>query len=165
MLAAAGVNPRRLVCVQFNGPTFHRLYFNIHHNFDAREVVLLRGAIGGVSGTLRVSNKPGGTGTSARPAHGIDTEEIRVLTFDEAVSEGDFEGEIDVCKIDVEGAEHDVFASGCDKALDRCNNLVIEVHDRDGRGFSEVKSYLMGRKFDLLVSNSGSENVGLFRRR
>lgn len=165
MLAVAGVRPGRFVCVEFNGPTFHRLTFNITQNIDARKVVLLRAAIGGCSGTLNVSIRPGSTGASPQPAAGKDTEQIRVLTFDEVIAESGIEGPVDVCKLDVEGAEHDIFTSGCDNALDRCRNLVIEVHPRNGRGFPEVESYLRGRNFDLITMAPCKETVALFRKR
>lgn len=164
-LAASGVLPRRLACFEFNGPTFHKLAFNIARNFDPRDVVLIRAAMGGCSGALSVSVRPGGTGTRAEPAYGENTEEVRVLTFDEAVEEAGFEGIVDVCKVDVEGAEHDVFASGEDATLDRCRNLVIEVHCLDGRGFPEVVSYLKKRDFDLAAMAPCKEAVALFRRR
>ena len=45
---------------------------------------------------------------------------------------------IDVLKIDVEGAEYDVFAEGLSKWIDKVSTLVVEVHESIRSGVTEL---------------------------
>jgi len=64
----------------------------------------------------------------ARPA-GVTVAEVTVetATLDELAR--DIEGEIDILKIDIEGAEVDVLLGVSDELLGRCRQLCVEYHD------------------------------------
>ena len=58
------------------------------------------------------------------------------------------DGEIDICKIDIESAEYDALQSTPDSVLSRIRNLIIEFHDAErtpaclrrlqGLGFTDI---------------------------
>ena len=45
---------------------------------------------------------------------------------------------VDILKVDIEGAEAQVFGPGCEEWLGRVRSLVVEVHDRMYPGCSAV---------------------------
>jgi hypothetical protein len=47
---------------------------------------------------------------------------------------------IDVCKIDIEGAEFEMLLEGSAEFLARCQRCIIEVHPRAGRSREELKA-------------------------
>lgn len=60
---------------------------------------------------------------------------------------GHTDGKIDLLKLDIEGAEKEVFGSGSDEWLPAVDNLIIELHDKDcvDRFFSAMEAY----RYDL----------------
>jgi hypothetical protein len=52
---------------------------------------------------------------------------------------------VDILKVDVEGAEYDIF-SGCDW-MDKVKLLAIELHDRDRPGCSDAVNAAAARLF------------------
>ena len=65
-----------------------------------------------------------------------DVEALKTITISKILKESGFD-KIDLLKIDIEGAEKEVFgADNVDEWLSRVNVLVIELHDRMKRGCS-----------------------------
>lgn len=91
---------------------------------------------------------------------GFKTEEgqdVPTITIDEIL---DKYKKIDILKIDIEGAEKEIFSHNCDW-IDKVDILVIELHDRFREGCSE-SFYSAIKKYNFKISQRG-ENIILFK--
>lgn len=131
LLAADGFQLKKVVSVEFNPNTFLRLRFNLERNLDC-EVVAMNVALCGEARQLSVALGAGSVGDSIYDgANGSEGKvfQIEGMTFDK-LFESHFAGEIvDVCKIDIEGAEFEVFAKPSHQQLSRCRYLIMEIHE------------------------------------
>lgn len=132
-----------LVCVEFNPETFSRLRFNIERNFRSR-CDLLNLAVCGSPGEFEVGPGNGGTSasiyqeTSPKP----DARKIAGETFDEIYTRTFGQSTTDICKMDIEGAEFEIFESGTCQMLKMCRYLLIEIHHESGSPRDEVRQKL-----------------------
>jgi len=55
--------------------------------------------------------------------------EVRAITMDEVIASIG-SNQVDILKLDIEGAEKELFESGCDSWLGRVKTIIIELHDR-----------------------------------
>lgn len=133
LLSSENIALEKLAAVEFNPQTFNRMRFNVERNL-ACEQVLLNVAVGGENRVIDASFGSKGTADNIyRAADGRPTVKIDCLTFDE-IYRAAFAGEtIDVCKMDVEGAEFEVFRGGNCENLRKCRYLLIEIHHEPGR--------------------------------
>lgn len=134
LLRLLGVRPRRIVCVELNPRTFARLRLNVEGNFEAAEVLNV-----GVTSDGRSLSLPLGLGSTSDSVYTDAREDasltpIAGATFDQVA--GRIEGEIDLCKIDIEHAEREVLNRGSESigSLARVANLLIEIHPADALG-------------------------------
>lgn len=131
MLLLNGRQFSQLLCVEMNPNTFRRLDFNIHQNISG-DVRALNAAVCGARKTLQLSLGKGRTSDSIYQTAdgGIDpVYTIKGYTFDE-LFQTHFAGQtVDICKMDIEGAEYEIFASGTCTELRRCRYLIMELHD------------------------------------
>lgn len=134
LLRLLGVRPRRIVCVELNPKTFARLRLNIEGNFEAAEV--LNAGVTADGRSLSIPLGLGSTSDSIYAGARVDASltPIAGATFDEVASR--IEGEIDLCKIDIEHAEREVLRRGSASigSLARVANLLIEIHPADALG-------------------------------
>jgi FkbM family methyltransferase len=140
LLAAEGIALKKVVSVELNPRTFVRLHFNLTRNLDC-EIVPINAALCGEARTMRIRLGRGGVsddiyGNSGNPS---DKEfEIRGFSLDDLVGEY-FDGEyVDICKIDVEGAEFEVFLRPEHQRLRQCRYLIMEIHERGEREAGEI---------------------------
>ncbi|MBS0659704.1 MAG: FkbM family methyltransferase [Verrucomicrobia bacterium] len=164
LLGLRGHTFRRLCCVEMNPNTFLRLSFNVHSN-GFPDAVLLNAAVAPESGALE---RPFGLGSvseavgEGRGASGL-TRRVPLLTLDEIARQAGFEGEIDLLKVDVEGAEYDVLLGAAATAtLQRTRHLLIEFHD-DART-PAVRQRLTELGFAAQGSHRQQYEVALFTR-
>ena len=165
MLHANRICLRKLACVEFNPNTFSRMRFNIERNLDC-EFVGLNAAICGERRALEMRLGSGSTGDSIyqQPqTMGARSYQVDGLTFDD-IYNASFAGEvIDICKMDVEGAEYEVFATANHQCVSRCRYLIIEIHRVDGKSPEEVITELQRQGFVELPRDSQSDpDVYLF---
>jgi FkbM family methyltransferase len=132
-LVLAGFTFSRLVCVEMNRHTCTRLRFNLDYNISG-SVVTLNVAAAGRSGTIKIPATRGGTNESIDQASSSTSQElveIPLITLDELI-EGQFgpqpDTSIDICKMDIERAEYEIFQSGTCSAIRRVRHLIIEIH-------------------------------------
>jgi hypothetical protein len=87
------------------------------------------------------------------------TKSIRAVTIREIMEEQQIDF-IDVLKIDIEGAEKEVFSSDYDYWLSKTRVIIIELHDSMKEGCSKTFFESLG-KYDFKTGISG-ENIICF---
>ena len=165
LLGAMGHTFERLVCVELNPNVCARLAYNIGSNLG-RQHLVLNAAVAGASGDITRSFGHGSVSERVdRPGPpGVTPERVPLLTFDDIVLRGGFSNGIDLCKIDVEGAECDVLCGSTATSLAQCRHLLIEFHDPDGDGNARAKAALTRLGFQQIGSVQRQYEVGLFVR-
>lgn len=159
MLRAHGLDIGSLTAVEMNPRTFARMQLNVSHNLDA-EFCLIHGAVTGVSETLELHFGRGSTGESLRSAsQATDTGRAHTIqghTLDEVIDRGFGKDDIDLCKIDIEGAEYDVFEGPHHQALRQCRYLIMEIHDIEGRSPDDLRRRVEALGFRSVTPGPGA---------
>lgn len=154
----------QLLCIELNPNTYERLRFNVLMNCKD-PVKILNAALCSNVGIIEVSLGMGSTSDSIfSPRSKGETKSYKV----EGVSldflyEQFFSGQIiDLCKIDIEGAEFDVFLNpnSTHKSLARFRYILMEIHGTERR--EELINALKMLNFDL-VKTSSEDSVYLFK--
>ena len=143
-LLAHGSQIKAGIAVELNPLTCTRLSLNLAQNRLHNIVHVLNGAACGHSGTLEVSLSAGSVSDSIvfGTAHGKKIT-LPAFTVDEIVTTHlPPETPIDICKIDIEGAEYDLFASPHSSSLRRCQWIIIEIHQVEGHPESAITDAL-----------------------
>lgn len=151
LLAASGLRIKKLACVEMNPLTFTRLRFNVESNFDCT-TILSNTALCGSNRAIRTRVGVGSAGDNIYANSSGGREVISEGLSFNTLYDQTFCGEkVDICKIDVEAAEFEVFASPEVDAIRNCRYLLMEIHHEDTRprelvqnrlaelGFSEVE--------------------------
>jgi FkbM family methyltransferase len=133
MLRIAGIEMASAVCVEMNPLTFLRLQVNLTTNLGS-SAIAINAAVCGMPQDSNILLKPsrGSTGESiytGRVDSNMSHVSVRTTTL-QALCDQYFKNEVvDICKIDIEGAEYELFASSPDEAVQRIRYLIIEFHD------------------------------------
>jgi FkbM family methyltransferase len=142
-----------LGCVEMNPATFARLQFNISKNIPAHAKHLVNAAAYKSDGTLSLSLGKGGTNDSIHgggTADGKGEQSIPTRSFD-SIAEECFHGvQIDLCKMDIEGAEFEVVLSSTAKRLKTVRFLLIEIHPHPNQSTIGLLEALHGAGFKEL---------------
>jgi FkbM family methyltransferase len=140
LLARHGVRFNRLVAVELNPRTCIRLRFNLERNLGG-DIDVLNAGVCGRPRTLDLKLGEGSVGDSLyAPSVNASGSTLSVpgLTFDQIVERAFGDARVDICKLDVEQAEYEVFDHPGHGRLRQCRALVIEIHDMPGRSPREV---------------------------
>jgi hypothetical protein len=93
--------------------------------------------VAGQKGTVNALDSMGGTNESiysALPAAGQNSVEVPLITLDDLV-QAQFGTEenrfIDVCKMDIERAEYEVFQSQTSSTIRRFRHFIVEIHPHE----------------------------------
>jgi FkbM family methyltransferase len=117
----------RVVAVESDKGNYEMCLKNLTGFGDRVQVIY-----GAVSATkTRFACEKGADGdwsNTVRPCRPGEEGDIDGVTLDEILSDSP-SGEIDILKIDIEGAERFLFDENCHRWLGRTKNLVIELHD------------------------------------
>lgn len=132
LLKAEGFDLEKIVCVELNPQTFGRLRFNLERNFK-NDFTALNCAVSGVRREITVSLGDGGAGDNIYRNDGANSCRIQGLDFDEIYRTTIREKITDICKIDVEGAEFEIFGGNNFNELRKCRYLMIEIHHEKDR--------------------------------
>lgn len=139
LLKAEEFEIEKLVCVEFNPNTFSRLQFNIQRNFNT-DYKGLNVAVCGEKSRIEVSLGNGSTSDSIYKNGTKNGKFINIegLTFDQIFRNNFGEEIVDICKMDVEGAEFDIFAKENHNSITKCRNLLIEIHHEKEKPREEI---------------------------
>ena len=166
-LKAHGAKIAKGVCVELNPLTCSRLSWNLAQNALFESVEVFNGAICGVDETLTVYLTPGSVGDSIFENSPGDKEvKVEGLTVDTLCSSRfDNDEAIDFCKIDIEGAEYEMFDSRSVSTLKRAKWLLAEIHERQGRSEEEIHSAIRELGFEKVepVRPPIEHNVFLYK--
>jgi FkbM family methyltransferase len=168
MLLANGLQLKRLACVEMNPNTFARLRFNISRNVQAEQVVL-NAALCSDGRTLALDLGSGGTSDSIYGRSGPEGQPetrhvVNGITLDDLIRRHlPDEKCIDVCKIDIEGAEHEIFASTTCSLASRVKLLIIEIHGSDSEAVARCARRIAALGFAPVESGQGGEGVYCFQ--
>lgn len=142
MLRIAGLEVARAICVEMNPLTYGRLQVNLATNLGP-SAVAINAAVCGIQGSeIPIKPSRGGTGDSMYQSHaGSSAQHVLVPTTTfQALYDQYFQNQpIDICKIDIEGAEFDLFASSTDDLLKKIRYLIIEIHYFHDQGPGKAK--------------------------
>jgi FkbM family methyltransferase len=133
MLKIQGYELGRVVCVEMNPLTYQRLLVNVSSNLGA-STVAINAAVAGSGQTAEILLKPSRGGTSeSMYANRADASAphvaVRPVTL-QALYDQYFKNElIDICKVDIEGAEYEALEASPDELLRKIRYLVIELHE------------------------------------
>ena len=133
MLLAEGLEVEQAVCVEMNPPVANRLKLNLAMNLG-RTAIALHAAVCDTSSrkNILLKSNRGGTSTSIlNDQADATTESESVATISLATLSDTYfnSGVIDICKVDIEGAEYEAFESSADAVLRTIRYLIIELHD------------------------------------
>lgn len=157
-----GHNITALACVEVNPWTFSRLSLNITHNVGLH-AKLLNVAIGSHERLLRLRLTHGGTGHSIyEGATSGDEVEIRVRSFDDIYTEAFGDGFVDVCKMDVEGAEYETLLEGHAESLRKVHHLIIEIHTAPAEKQQALRTRLQALGLKHVMTSQAHDDVHLF---
>lgn len=126
-------------------------------------IELIQAGIWGADGLLRVKDIGlGNWGFVVEEATSDDPQSITAVTIEELFRRSGKQ-QIDILKLDIEGAEKEVFSTGVGPWLDQVNVLIIELHDHLTPGCSAV-FYAATEKYNFQQRQRG-ENVILVKNR
>ena len=107
---------------------------------------------------LRVANPTADNWCFAVQPSAVGSGTVESITVPQILSESGLD-RIDLLKLDIEGAERALFDESCEHWLPKVGMIVIELHDRFGRGCSEaLYSHLVRRPF---IQEIRGENIFL----
>lgn len=158
LLLAQGFEFNRSVSVELNPNTFQRLRFNLERNLNGCSMAV-NAAICGTNRKIEVVLGKGASSDNIyanSQSAGLPVE-VDGLTFD-SLYESYFRDEVvDLCKIDIEGAEFEVLEGPHHAKLSKCRYLIIEIHENDARRSNNILRILKGLGFIELIEPSQSD--------
>ncbi len=89
--------------------------------------------------------------------------QIETFTFDHLIDRYMPDDVIDICKIDIEGAEYEVLGGDKCGKLSRCKNVIIEVHPDQYRKVETIVQFMARHGFAECKRSSVSNNIILFQ--
>jgi FkbM family methyltransferase len=158
LLLSLGYKLENLVCVELNPRTALRLRYNLQGNLPHSACWQVRdAAVVGTSRQLKVHLGRGsagdsiyGTGTSP---DGLDSE-VEGITLDDCIAQSFDTRPIDLCKMDIEGAEYEVFESNSHDRIHQCRCLLIEIHKTTAERRDGLFARLERLGFNLIAGPS-----------
>jgi hypothetical protein len=107
---------------------------------------------------LNVSLGNGGAGDNIYENKGLSSYNIQGLSFDEIYHKTLGDKITDICKMDIEGAEFEVFQKKHFECLKKCRYLLIEIHHEENRARKEVLQKLREINFKEIDGESKNDD-------
>lgn len=155
LFARKGLRFEKLVSVEMNPNTFKRMRFNVESNLEC-EVATLNAAVCGIRRELTLRLGKGGGSDSiyqaadAPPGQSRDYV-VQGVTLDDLIGTHFGDRIVDVCKMDVEGAEYEVFENPGHGFAARIRYLLIEVHGKDEERNQQLYATVESLGFEPIV--------------
>jgi FkbM family methyltransferase len=133
MLKIEGIELKRAVCVEMNPLTYQRLLVNVTTNL-ASSAIAINAAVAGSGQSTEILLRPSRGGTSEsmygnRADASMPHVAVHTITLQSLYDQYFRNEQVDICKVDIEGAEYEALESSPDEILCRIRYLVIELHD------------------------------------
>ena len=131
-----------VVSVEMNPATYSRLLVNLQSNIGPSAVAMNAAACGTETGPeIPFAASRGSTGYSmGENSVGGTVIKVKTTTFESLYDQYFAGGRIDICKIDIEGAEYDLLDSSPDDLLRRIRYLLIGFHD-DSKTLAVIRRF------------------------
>lgn len=137
----AAKSARRIFAFEPESENYAQLQKNIALN-RATNIEIYKKAIGATHGKALLYRATANTGaTSLVSKVSRDTEVVDVITLEEAMRIGGVE-RIDLLKMDIEGAEYQIFETVSDEVLSRIDAIEIETHPVPGKNKKDIAQRL-----------------------
>ena len=164
MLRIEGIDVERAVCVEMNPLTYQRLLLNLTTNLGRTAVAINAAVCDMPEGTeIPITLTRGGTGDSLTHNRALSSaSEFSVPTTNlQKLFDRYFQDKlVDLCKIDIEGSEFELFASAPDSLLRRIRYLIMELHYFDEAAVAKgraLKERLASLGFSDVTIDKGHE--------
>lgn len=160
-----GFHFTKLVAVEMNQRTFARLSFNLLRNLNG-DIRLIQGAVSDRSGETTLAVSDGGISDSiySLPKQQGLTRRVTLIALDELVNQHFANQEIDIIKIDIEGAEFEILGSHVKTSLKRARFILMEIHHHPDWSWNRVHEVMKKLGFELMECRSAFEpNVFLYQ--
>ena len=132
MLRLAGFDIAQVVCVEMNRPTWLRLMINLATNLNVNAIGLNAAVCGMPTGTEILLQPSRGSTSLSLNAQQTDASaphiSVPTITLADLCAQYFQGSDIDICKIDIEGAEYDALDAAPDEVIRKIRNLIIEFH-------------------------------------
>lgn len=160
LLKSEGIEIEKLVCVELNPKTFSRLQFNISRNFDDRYTVL-NSAITGTKRSIEILLGRGGVNNNIYENDCSDGTLVKFegKTFDEVFTQYFDEQTVDLCKMDIESAEFEIFENDNHSKIKNCRYLLIEIHHNQDNKRDAIIERLSDLKFKELDGDHKNQDT------
>ena len=165
LLKALSAPLDHVLCVEPNPISRVKLMFNLQHNRIAAEI--FAGAVSDGCGTGKLHVGIASTGFSLLADHpNLDggLMEVETTTLDTLIHRYFPHAIVDVCKMDVEGAEYEILLGEHAKTISRCRFLICEIHSVSGYTTQDLIEAIRQKGFVLIpVPKKASNETVLFQ--
>ncbi|MCC6498804.1 MAG: FkbM family methyltransferase [Anaerolineales bacterium] len=152
---AARLAPRGQVYAYEPSGGNHALLTRNRQLNDVQNLHIENCAVSGVSGQMTLFTPAGNAimGSLVQNASGF-TESVKATTLHEIIVGHDIQ-KLDLLKVDVEGAEYDIFFGCPDESMAKIQRVAMEFHEFDSekRTHRDLVALLEGRGFTVVVEN------------
>lgn len=142
----------QIIAIEPEPSNFQRL---LRNTAPCSRIRALHGALWYESGHISIADPTGGTttvGFQAKAAQHDTKETVPAFTVSDILAMSGC-GSIDILKLDIEGAEKEIFEANCEVWLDRVRVVIIELHDRHNPGCSASFYNAMSRyRYEQVLS-------------
>jgi len=144
----------KIIAVEAEESNFNQLCKNVQ---DLPHVKPIHAAIYSHNGFCMIENPHGDEwGFQVKSVEGLPEEQLQknipTFTIEELIRESGYE-KLDLLKLDIEGAELEVFKASCDKWLPFVTVINIELHDRVKPGCTEAFQNAVSG-YDFVMTNT-----------
>jgi FkbM family methyltransferase len=151
--------PCLVLALEPNPETFQLLEQNVERAAIGRRVALEKAALAGQSGERKLSVRRYSTDATILGAEeSADAVPVKAFSLVDVIVMSGFP-EIDLLKIDVEGAEYEVFANLEPHTLDRVRALIVECHYGTGGDHRLIMECLKSHGFEVAAEVAKADSL------
>ena len=134
---------------------------NVARNVPDGRATVFNEALSSTDGTLTLVDNAGASGLNSvngSPTGGTSVE-VPAVRFRTALER--LGGKVDVVKMDIEGGEYAVLAGSDPAEWGSVQRVVLEYHDVDGHGFSEVEQFFTAAGMHVVRHEPSTDRLGV----